>query len=208
MILAIFPQIYVKMIHISASYHYVSIYTEVYRLKWGRKDKSMLLICFLGLPGSSLTGGVGLTADLLFVAFAQIPRPSSRACRGFVSPGWCWQLSPEPHLPVYTPQGWPKLRAQVMQQPQPGSRTFSAQSLGKGLHKSRAPTSHGSHLITGAAAPDLPLSETRTKAVQSARRRESMVVNVKKRALALGSFSLIHIKPPDKASQYIDTSWL
>ena len=39
------------------------------------------------LPGSSLTGGVGLAVSRLLVAFAQIPRPSSRACRGFVSPG-------------------------------------------------------------------------------------------------------------------------
>lgn len=129
------------------------------------------------LPGNSLTGGVGLAISLLLVAFAQIPRPSSRACRGLVSPGWCWQVSPEPHLPVYTPHGWPKLSAQVMQQPQPGSRTLSAQSLGKGLHKSRAPTSHGSHLITGPTAPDLRVNEARTKVMQSARKQESIAAS-------------------------------
>lgn len=146
-------------------------------------DEFPTLTCAAGrtvaalLPGSSLTGGVGLTAILLFVALAQMPRPSSRACRGLVSPGWCWQLSPEPHLPVYTPHGWPKLRAHVMQQPQPGSRTLSAQSLGKGLHKRRAAASHGSHLMTVSTAPDLLVNEARTKVMQSARKQESMVAS-------------------------------
>lgn len=37
---------------------------------------------------------------------------------------------PEPQRGVYTPQGIPKPRAQVAQQPQPGSRTSSSQPTG------------------------------------------------------------------------------
>lgn len=127
------------------------------------------------LPGNSLSGGVGLIAGLLVVAFTQTPRPSIRACSGLVSPGWGWQVSPEPHLPVYTPHGWPKLSAQVRQQPQPGSRTFSAQSRGRGLHRRRAAVSHGSHLTTAPTAPDPRPSEsdaTHRTAAHSATTRE------------------------------------
>lgn len=92
------------------------------------------------------------------------PRPSSRACSGRLSPGWCWQVKPEPQRAVYTPHACPSARAHVMQQPQPGSFTRSAQSFGSGLHSKSAPASHGSQRTTG---PMVPAS--RTNAASAAR---------------------------------------
>lgn len=82
-------------------------------------------------------------------ALVHTPRPSSRASRGRLSPDRGWQVKPEPQRAVYTPHACPSPRAHVMQQPQPGSLTLSAQSLGGGLHCSSALASHGSHRTTG-----------------------------------------------------------
>lgn len=87
--------------------------------------------------------------SFLAPALAHTPRPSSSACSGRLSPGCCWQLRPEPQRAVYTPHAWPGPRAQVRQQPQPGSRSLSAQSCGSGLHSSSAPGSQGSQRTTG-----------------------------------------------------------
>lgn len=93
--------------------------------------------------------GTSMLLSFLDAALEHTPRPSSRACRGRLSPGWCWQVKPEPQRAVYTPHACPSPRAHVMQQPQPGSLTRSAQSFGSGLHWRRAPASHGSHRTTG-----------------------------------------------------------
>lgn len=98
------------------------------------------------------------------------PRPSNRACSGLLSPGWCWQLKPEPQRAVYTPHACPSPRAHVMQQPQPGSLTRSAQSLGRGLHCSSAAASHGSHRITGPTEPASRVNAARATAKQSTHR--------------------------------------
>lgn len=104
------------------------------------------------LPSFSFSKA-GLLNSFLEVMLVQIPRPSNNAWSGLVSPGGNWQVKPSPHLPVYIPHGCPCARAQVRQQPQPGSRTFSAQSLGIGLHSIRVPASQGSHRITGPSDP-------------------------------------------------------
>ena len=97
-------------------------------------------------------GTTGLLS-LLVAAPEHTPRPSSRACRGRLSPGRCWQDKPEPQRAVYTPHACPSPRAHVMQQPQPGSLTRSAHSFGSGLHCSSAPASHGSQRTTGPTVP-------------------------------------------------------
>ncbi len=110
----------------------------------------------------------GLPLGFLSGAFAHTPRPSSRACRGLLSPGRCWQLSPVAQRPVYTPHAWPSVSGQVMQHPQPGSFTGSAQSQGSGLHSTIAPSSHGSQRTTG-----LTLAVRRAKAASSAVRQSA-----------------------------------
>lgn len=102
--------------------------------------------------------------SFLDAALEHTPRPSSRACSGRLSPGLCWQVKPEPQRAVYTPHACPSVRAQVMQQPQPGSFSRSAQSFGSGLHSSSAPASHGSQRTTGPM-----VSASRTNAASAAR---------------------------------------
>lgn len=57
-----------------------------------------------------------------------------------------------------------------MQQPQPGSLTRSAQSLGSGLHCRSAPASHGSHRITGPTEPASRVNAASAAAKQSTQR--------------------------------------
>lgn len=140
----------------------------------GEREKRKVRATASSLPGSSLAGGGGAAAGRLPVALAQTPRPSSSACRGLASPGRWRQASPAPQRPVYTPHGRPRLSAQVTQQPQPGSRTLSAQSSGRGRHRSRAAASQGSHRTTGPAAPERRASDATTRVTQSARKRGSM----------------------------------
>ncbi|TNN37698.1 hypothetical protein EYF80_052148 [Liparis tanakae] len=81
-----------------------------------------------------------------------------------------------------------------MQQPQPGSRTLSAQSRGSGLHRSRARTSHGSHLTTGPTAPDLRANDARRRVTQREAKRESIAPS-DGGDVSLGGGSLIHSHP-------------
>ena len=131
-----------------------------------RKETRPFIIDSFGVCLPGLIGGISmLLLSCLVAALEHTPRPSSRAWSGRLSPGWCWQVKPEPQRPVYTPHACPSPRAHVMQQPQPGSRTLSTQSFGRGLHCRSAPASHGSHRTTGPA-----LSASRTNAPRRAAR--------------------------------------
>lgn len=112
--------------------------------------------------------GMRMLLSFLDAALEHTPRPSSRACSGRLSLGWCWQVKPEPQRAVYTPHACPSPRAHDMQQPQPGSLTRSAQSFGSGLHSRSAPESQGSQRTTG---PTVPAS--RTNAASAAARQST-----------------------------------
>lgn len=114
--------------------------------------------------------GMRMPLSFLDAALEHTPRPSSRACRGRLSPGWCWQVKPEPQRAVYTPHACPSPRAHVMQQPQPGSLTRSAQSFGSGLHCRSAPASHGSQRTTGPTVPASRVNAASAAARQSTQR--------------------------------------
>lgn len=111
---------------------------------------------------------MSMLLSFLDAALEHKPRPSSRAFSGLLSPGWCWQVKPEPQRAVYIPHACPSPRAHVMQHPQPGSLTCSAQSFGGGLHCRSASASHGSHRTTG---PTLPAS--RANAASAAARQST-----------------------------------
>lgn len=115
----------------------------------------------------------GMRTLFSFLGLEHTPRPSRRACRGLLSPGWCRQVKPEPQRPVYTPHGCPSPRAHVMQQPQPGSFTRSTQSFGSGLHCRSAPASQGSHRTTG---PTVPAS--RANAASAATRQSTQTSGI------------------------------
>lgn len=108
--------------------------------------------------------------NFLDAALEHTPRPSRRACKGLLSPGWCWQVKPEPQRAVYTPHACPSPRAHVIQHPQPGSLTRSAQSFGRGLHCRSAPASHGSHRTTGPTVPACRANAATAAARQSTQR--------------------------------------
>lgn len=118
----------------------------------------------------ALCAGMRRLWSFLDAAPAHTPRPSSRACRGRLSPGRCLQVRLEPQRAVYTPHACPSPRAHVVQQPQPGSLTVSAQSFGSGLHWSSAPASHGSHRTTGPTEPASRVTAASATARQSAQR--------------------------------------
>lgn len=121
----------------------------------------------------SFCGGMRTLFSFLDAGLEHTPRPSRRACRGLLSPGWCRQVKPEPQRPVYTPHGCPSPRAHVMQQPQPGSFTRSTQSFGSGLHCRSAPASQGSHRTTG---PTVPAS--RANAASAATRQSTQTSGI------------------------------
>lgn len=105
--------------------------------------------------------------SFLDAALEHTPRPCSRVCRGRLSPGWGWQVKPEPQRAVYTPHACPSPRAHVMQQPQPGSLSRSVQSLGSGVHCRSALASHGSQRTTGPTVPASRVNAARAAARQS-----------------------------------------
>ncbi len=105
----------------------------------------------------------------LFVRCLRAHAPSlQQSMQRFALPGAMLTAQPGSAAPVYTPHAWPSVSGQVMQHPQPGSFTGSAQSQGSGLHSTIAPSSHGSQRTTG-----LTLAVRRAKAASSAVRQSA-----------------------------------